>query len=64
MNVIPMTREVTAAQLKAYADAVCFSQIGLDSAEIARRLEIDEHLIHAWLENWRELDETIQGFHP
>jgi len=64
MNVVPFKPEVTAAQLKHYADAICFSQVGLDSAEIAKRLEIDEHLIHAWLENWRELDRTVMGFHP
>lgn len=60
MNIIALNSEVTSRQLKHYADAVCFSQVGLNTLEISVRLNVPEHLISAWIKNWRDV-ETAMG---
>lgn len=56
MNVIAFNAEVSAGQLKHYADAICFSQVGVPNAEISQRLDLPEYLITAWIDNWNDLE--------
>lgn len=61
MTVIAFNSEVSKGQLKQYADAVCFSQVGLPDAEISSRLDLPEHLVAAWIASWRDVDGKIVG---
>jgi hypothetical protein len=56
MNVVALNSEVTSAQLKHYADAICFSHVGLDAAQISTRLDLPEYLVSAWIKNWRHVE--------
>lgn len=56
MNVVALHSEVGSGQLKHYADAICFSQVGLGTSEISARLDLPEYLVSAWIKNWRETE--------
>ncbi len=56
MTVIAFNSEVSKGQLKHYADAICFSQVGLSDAEVAAHLCLPEHLVTAWVCNWRTVE--------
>lgn len=56
MNVVALNSEVSAGQLKQYADAICFSQVGMPNDEISARLDVPEHLVSAWVKNWNHLE--------
>ncbi|MCK1407636.1 hypothetical protein [Bradyrhizobium sp. 76] len=47
--------QVTLAQLKKYPDVVVMWQRKFDTARIASELKLPEHLVHAWVINFREL---------
>jgi len=61
MNVVAINSEVSNAQLKLYADAICFSSVGLGEPEIAARLGLPEWLVAAWIKNWREAEFAASG---
>ncbi len=61
MNVVALNSDVTSAQLKNYADAICFSQVGLDAAQISARLKLPEYLVTGWIKGWRDLDAGISS---
>ena len=56
MTVIAFNSEVSAGQLKRYADVICFSQVGVSDAEISERLDIPEHTVSAWIKNWNTME--------
>lgn len=56
MTVIPFNSEVTSRQLKQYADAICFSQVGVSDYEISQRLDLPEYLVSTWVANWNDLE--------
>lgn len=56
MNVVALNSEVRTGQLKHYADAICFSQVGLEASEISTRLDLPEYLVSAWIKNWRDTE--------
>jgi hypothetical protein len=56
MNVVTLHSEVGSGQLKHYADAICFSQVGLGASEISTRLDLPEYLVCAWIKNWRDTE--------
>lgn len=56
MNVIEFNGNVSSAQLKRYADAICLSQVGLPNTEISERLKLPEHLVSAWVTNWNDVE--------
>lgn len=56
MSVIAFNSEVSKDQLKSYADAICFSQVGETDADISARLGVPEHTVAAWIKNWIDLE--------
>lgn len=44
------------AQLKKYPDVITMWQRRFDTWAIAVELKLPEHLVHAWIVNFRELD--------
>lgn len=56
MTVIAFNSEVSAGQLKRYADTICFSQVGLSHYEISQRLDLPEYLVSAWVSNWNDIE--------
>jgi hypothetical protein len=61
VNVVALNSEVSSAQLKHYADAICFSSVGIGNAEIAVRLGLPEWLVTSWIKNWREVEALAAG---
>ncbi len=61
--ILAFNSEVSKEQLKQYADVVCFSQVGVDTAEISERLDLPEYLVSAWVRNWRSLQSVHGAVH-
>lgn len=62
MTVIAFNDEVSKDQLKQYADVICFSQVGLNDAEISEYLKLPQYLVAAWIGNWIDLDSRVTEF--
>lgn len=60
-NVVAINSEVSASQLKLYADAICFSSVGIGDAEIASRLGLPQWLVASWIKNWRDVEALAAG---
>lgn len=56
MNVVALNADVAKDQLKHYADVICFSQVGVPTAEISERLGVPEYRVTAWVDNWNDIE--------
>jgi hypothetical protein len=61
MNVVALNADVSAGQLKQYADVICFSQVGLRDAEISARLDLPEYLVARWIKNWSDIEAAARA---